>query len=282
MARSRCCPSPILGIVTAALIACLPPGAAHAAGEPVLDRPAEVTDALSDLARKTDIDLGPWGDIEVGQTDSPSKRLVATSPVGTPWFVDGNPAGGANPRAAYYSPRLAGFQVGVGYTPVQAEAGDLEATASHMVEGVIRQERRFGRASLRLTASGGRARVVGTDHGTPRESWLLGGQFLLDGLTVGAGYREQVLETGVARRTWNAGLYYRGANVPDLGVRRWTLTGRLAHTRLDDAAPQDAWSTGLRYRMTSKVSLTADLGTMTQDGAPAASTLVWLGTRVVF
>ena len=97
-------------------------------------------------------------------------------------------------------------------------------------------------------------------------------------MTLGAGYREQLPDDGAARRTFNAGLLLEQGTP----VRGWSVMGRLAHTRVGDEAPQEVWSTGLRFRMSPKVSVTADLGTMTYSGDPSDSTMLRVGTRVLF
>ncbi|MBP2314418.1 porin [Azospirillum soli] len=247
---------------------------------------ASAPDATPSAGRQTDdaaavrkkaIDLGSWGEIEVGQTDSPSRRLVVTTPVRDPWFVD-DAYGGMDARAAYYSPRVSGFRVGLGYTPVLPDPGEADSVARHRIEGVVRHDGRLGKAKLHVTAGGGKARVTSNGRRTSRKTWVVGGQVAARGLTVGAGYRGQTAPDGPDRHTLNAGVRYESST----DARSWSVTGRVAHTQAGDETAQEAWSTGLRFRVTPKFSLSADLGTMTYDGDPAASTMLRIGTRVVF
>ena len=208
--------------------------------------------------------------------------MVATTPVRDQWFSDpvfmnDGAFGGPDARATYYSPRLHGFNVGLGYTPVRTELGVADPLARHVVEGVVRHDGRMGKARLRITAGAGKA-ASAKDRGTPRKSWVVGGQVALPGVTVGAGYREQIPDDGSARRTLNLG-FTMDQGTP---VRGWSVMGRLAHTQVGDEALQEVWSTGLRFRMTPKISLSADLGTMTYSGDPSDSTMLRVGTRVLF
>lgn len=284
MARTRSLPPLILSLP----LMLAPVATQAAAGFPDMGRPDINPQADESLPPETTFekrafDLGTWGAIEVGQTESPQRRMVATSPVRDPWFTDSlyeddGAFGGPDARATYYSPRLSGFRVGLGYTPVRTEAGVPDPVARHLMEGVVRHEGKLGKAKYRLTAGAGKARVTDKGRGTPKQSWVVGGQVAMSGLTLGAGYREQTPDLGPLRRTFNAGLTLERGNT----ARGWSLTGRLAHTQLGDEAPQEAWSTGVRYRMSPQVSVTADLGTMTYDGDPATSTMLRVGTRVLF
>ena len=264
------------------LLLALAPVTAQAAGLPDVAAHGDEGTIHSATFDKKAFDLGTWGAIEVGQTESPSRRMVATTPLRDPWFtdplfMDDGAFGGPDARATYYSPSLSGFRVGLGYTPVRTEAGTTDPIARHLIEGVVRHEGKFGRAKFRLSAGGGKARVT-KRRDSPKQSWVVGGQVALSGLTVGAGYREQILDAGPSRRTFNAGLTL-DRHTP---VGGWSFTGRLAQTQLGDDTPQEAWSTGVRYRMNPQISMTADLGTMTYDGGPATSTMLRVGTRVLF
>ncbi len=283
MARTRSLPPQILSLLLSLLLT-LAPTATQAASElPNVDPRSDETVPVDASFEKRAFNLGPWGAIEIGQTDSAQRRLVVTSPVRDPWFtdslfVDDGAFGSPDARATYYSPRLSGFRVGLGYTPFRTEPGVPDPVARHLMEGVIRNEGTIGVARYRLTAGAGKAQVTDKDRGTPRQSWVVGGQLALRGLTFGAGYREQTPDIGPPRRTFNAGLSLERGTT----LQGWSLTGRLAHTQLGDELPQEAWSTGLRYRMSPQVSVSADLGTMTYDGGPATSTMLRLGTRVLF
>ncbi|MBP2290632.1 porin [Azospirillum rugosum] len=279
MARTRSLPPLILS-----LLLTLSPFATQAASElPNVDPRADETVPVDASFEKRAFNLGPWGAIEIGQTESAQRRLVVTSPVRDPWFtdslfVDDGAFGSPDARATYYSPRLSGFRVGLGYTPIRTEPGVSDPVARHLMEGVIRNEGKVGAARYRLTVGAGKAQITDKERGTPRQSWVIGGQLALRGLTLGAGYREQMPDIGPPRRTFNAGLMLERGTT----LQGWSLTGRLAHTQLGDELPQEAWSTGLRYRMSPQVSVSADLGTMTYDGGPATSTMLRLGTRVLF
>ena len=280
MARTRSLPPLILS----ALLLMAPFEVRAATVPPDTGRHADGDTLPADASfEKRAFNLGTWGAVEIGQTDSAQRRMVVTSPVRDPWFtdtlfVDDGAFGGPDARATYYSPPLSGFRVGLGYTPVRTEPGVSDPVARHLMEGVVRNEGTVGAARYRLTFGAGKARITDKERGTPKQSWVLGGQFALRGLTLGGGYREQTPDIGPARRTFNAGLSLERGTA----AHGWSLTGRLAHTQLGNEIPQEAWSTGLRYRMSPKVSLSADLGTMGYDGGPADSTMLRVGTRLLF
>ncbi|KAA0684050.1 porin [Roseomonas genomospecies 6] len=282
MVRARRIPAIPLAALTLVLSSAAAAGSLPDYDRPDLDRTAAGGGAASIRFDKKAIDLGGWGALEVGQTESASRRMVATTPVRDQWFSDpvfmnDGAFGGPDARATYYSPRLHGFNIGLGYTPVRTELGAADPLARHVVEGVVRHDGRMGKARLRITAGAGRA-ATAKDRGTPRKSWVVGGQVALPGVTVGAGYREQIPDDGSARRTLNLG-FTLDQGTP---VRGWSVMGRLAHTQVGGEALQEVWSTGLRFRMTPKISLSADLGTMTYGGDPSDSTMLRVGTRVLF
>ena len=151
------CARRIPAIPLATLMLVLSSAGAAAGALPDPDRTAAGTTIRFD---KKAIDLGGWGALEVGQTESASRRMVATTPVRDQWFSDpvfmnDGAFGGPDARATYYSPSLHGFNIGLGYTPVRTELGAAGPLARHVVEGVVRHEGRLGKARLRITAGAG-------------------------------------------------------------------------------------------------------------------------------
>ena len=226
------------------------------------------------VQQKMAIELGGWGEVELGQTDGPARRLVLTSPTRAPVS---DPQNAIAAKAAYYSPKLSGFQVGLSYAPVRAGYGDSDSLAEHMVEGAIRHESTLGDARLRLTAGGGKA-ARRADSAALQQSWTAGGQVALSGLTVDVSLREQTPVQGDITRGWSAGIFYQQGG-PEHG---WSLLGRLEHVQVGTDPGLDAWSTALRYRWSPKVSLSAELGTLGSDGNPMDGTRLLFGTRVNF
>lgn len=223
--------------------------------------------------QKRAIALGGWGQVELGQTEGPASRLVLTAPA-----RNAAPAStGFNARAAYYSPRLLGFQLGISYAPLRVGYGNGDSPTEHMVEGGIRHEASLGKARLRLTAGGGRARKR-ADEAALHRSWTAGAQVALSGLTVGTTLREQTPVRGPTTRTWSAGIFYQQPGT----MGGWSLAGRLDRVKVGSEPEMDAWTTALRYRWSPKLSLSADLGTMAADGSPAEDTRVLFGTRLRF
>jgi hypothetical protein len=225
--------------------------------------------------QKRSIALGGWGQLELGQTEGPSTRLILSTPARPAAPVElGNRL---NAKAAYYSPKLAGFQLGVSYAPMRVGYGADMEPARNMFEGAIRHETSLGKAKLRLTAGGGRARKR-KDRAALHRSWTAGGQVALSGLTVGAMVRERIPVEGSRIRSWSTGLFYQ----EDGPTGGWSLGGRLERVAVGEEPALDAWSTVLRYRWSPKVTLSADLGTMAADGTPTDDTRILFGTRVQF
>jgi hypothetical protein len=118
-------------------------------------------------------------------------------------------------KATYFTPRLAGFQLGASYTPDTGNFGagqgtDNNGNLENSVGGGVNWTGAFGAVNLTLAAVG----LLGSGENIPAggdaqdaQSWAVGGLFGFGGFTAGLGYNSQDDQGGEADII-NAGLKY--------------------------------------------------------------------------
>ncbi|MBX3445557.1 MAG: porin [Parvibaculaceae bacterium] len=235
---------------------------------------------------------GGFGRFEIGGTDGAAFKMHYTSP----WFVPGNGVDSPNilnindtttygirhstfslmaadaNKVTYFTPRFAGFQLGLSYTPETTyngpTANGLGVVANNtsiedVMEVALNYAGSFG--SVDLGVSGfyvtGDAPIVASDP----EEWGLGLNLGLGGFTLGgAWYQSEDLglpstafasATGLETETWTAGLSY--ATGP------WTVG--VAYLQTENTAAggfseeAKTWQTGGGYNLGSGVDIGLDL-----------------------
>ena len=203
---------------------------------------------------------GSFGRVNVGSENSAAYAMHYTSPAASHWSnglnspgnrnfnVGGNSASipNTNPnmtsdseKITYFTPRMAGFQLGASYTPENCEEanggnctgtyggfqGDnTTGTQSEVIELGANYSGKIGGASIGISASWGEADVEGPSAANTagcatfaapcnddREEWSLGAKASMNGFSVGAAYYEDNNGTSVANsddQSWTVGLRY--------------------------------------------------------------------------
>ena len=196
---------------------------------------------------------GSFGRVNVGSENSAAYAMHYTSPAASHWSnglnspgnrnfnVGGNSASipNTNPnmtsdseKITYFTPRMAGFQLGASYTPENCEEanggnctgtyggfqGDnTTGTQSEVIELGANYSGKIGGASIGISASWGEADVEGTSAANlaagndDREEWSLGAKASMNGFSVGAAYYEDNNGTRTANsddQSWTVGLRY--------------------------------------------------------------------------
>lgn len=250
---------------------------------------------------------GGFGRFEVGGTDGAAYKMHYTSP----WFVPGNgvdspnifnaatTAGGVrlstfsllgtdSNKVSYFTPRLAGFQLGVSYTP---NAGYSFATSrsvtangfgllpksavevTDVFEVAANYAGTFGGVDVGLDGfyTSADAATAATDP----EEYGFGANFGYAGFTLGGAYYKSsdvagnfTASSGAGSKVWTAGLSY--ATGP------WTVG--VAYLKGDDdsntasQASNESWQVGGGYSLGSGVDLGLDLQMNTLDNFAGVST----------
>lgn len=253
---------------------------------------------------------GPFGRVELGSKDPASDSLLFGPPVPLPGHGVNSPqqfhaAGGTNlvgtsltfvnqsfdsDKMTYFTPRWAGFQFGLSYTPDNTEelGGALrpDTTAgqfSQVLEGGGNWIGRVGAVDVGLHAALGHGdREVGGAGLDDRRQWGVGGQLGWRGLVLGASFRHDDLGvTGMDRRDWNLGAAYRW--------RAWTFAAAYAHGEVDLPGGNDELDhaeVGVRYLLGPGVRLAGGVQYVDFDSALASgrnrALLGLIGTEVSF
>ncbi|MGQ9371074.1 porin [Azospirillum sp. ST 5-10] len=208
-----------------------------------------------------------WGDVEVGETDGASSRLMVTGPATEFWPTAGL-GSGRSTKAAYFTELRHDLAFGVSYAPIADGTGLGDAL--HMVEAALRHGTSLGGARLDFTVGGVGAQARNPLLAAPLRSLMAGGEVVWRQLTMGAAVRDQKADAG-ARRSWTAGLLYQAGD--------WSVRGQVARTVTAGEATSGGWNTAVRYVVTPGIALTAGLS---QSGAEAETTVMRLGTRIRF
>jgi len=220
-------------------------------------------------------------------------------------------------KLTYFTPRMAGFQLGVSYTPdggtsggaAGGEAGsvtgqlasysgmplDYAATKSYnqIVELGANYVNKLGGADVALSGGYGKAQVkdatVGGNpptNGKDRVQWSLGGRVGMMGFTVAAAYaKDNNGDTRADRDTtdWDAGVNY--ATGPwSVGVAYYERTAQQGTGVQDDTFK--AWEVGGKYTLGPGVTLGAGVQGSKVDSAGTVNdndaTAVYVGTMLSF
>jgi len=235
---------------------------------------------------------GGFGRFEIGGTDGAAYKMHYTSP----WFVPGNgvdspniyngaistagitPVGGSTfsllatdaNKVSYFTPRLAGFQLGVSYTP-EVTANNVKANGlgliakntmavSEVFEIAANYSGSFGGVDLGVDGyyTSGQSNTTTAD---PKE-YGFGANVGFQGFTLGGAYKQADDTFGLGAspaggsKTWTVGLSY--ATGP------WTVGVAYLNSD-DDSSPistnvsNDMWQVGGGYSLGSGVDLGLDL-----------------------
>ena len=269
-----------------------------------------------------------WGTIEMGGRDGPAQKMLTLGPavdfhhiIGTAAFsyinAGTNDTGGAifvlgrlsdSYKVSYYTPRMGGFQIGVGYEPepgldggnqTNALSPDTSTTAgsnSEFIEVGLNYVGDFGDASVR----GGIMYAHGNQEGTAAVGPLLDDQTIINvgaqvgygSVTVGGAYQSGDVNHNAGAVRTGDDIAWRAAVSYSMGA--WLVGAGYAKRSLDDetvAGGQDeATVWGLTAKRTLGPGITGSIGLRVwsiddDDNAPAAendATNIFVSTRVGF
>lgn len=200
----------------------------------------------------------------------------------------------------YYSPRMGGFQLGIGYSPEDKTGGDEDTSAldsevdgtmyNEMLDVAVNYIGKFGGASVALFGSlyttETEPTAVGAVAGADAEGFSVGGQISMSGFTVGGRYTEtdDRAGAGLDRESWRMGVAY--------GTGPWTV-GAVYYSQDDTrASGQDdemrIISVGAQYAVGPGIKLFGGVQDFDweDDGNNPANegdaTVVVLGTKLSF
>jgi predicted porin len=259
---------------------------------------------------------GPLGQLELGSQDGAAYQMLLGAPVPIPGHGVSDPGmfqgvNGTNSirtsstyvtiaidrdKAIYFTPRIAGFQFGISYTPdFSEESGaafrpDAQAgQQSEIIETGIQWAGRLGEVDLGVYAGYATANLETGGPGLEdQDQWGLGAEIAWRGLLVGASFRHNDLGIGLAnsdRTDFNIGAAYSW----DL----WRAAIAWAHVEAE-AGPaggedeMDQVEIGLTYKLGPGVALVGGVQFFDYDddlGAPAAenrAVVGLLGTSLTF
>jgi predicted porin len=248
------------------------------------------TDTLTDAATADEATLtlsGAWGQVFFGNDDGPAdtmktgaKRAVGDAGTGgiggdfrgwvnwttastRYWSNADDPRDSSDAtKIAYITPRFAGFQAGVSFSPDRDEEGryrdpDNNGTEQSFWEGGINYDQKFGEIRVNLSAVGTLADMENEQREDTR-SWAVGALVGFAGFNVGAGYgrtnARNLAKTATNGRTmgWDVGVGYNlGAWDFGIGYLR-SEAGRINST--GEHVIQVA-SAGVTYDMGSGLSV---------------------------
>ncbi|AWB08859.1 hypothetical protein A6A40_28050 (plasmid) [Azospirillum humicireducens] len=225
-------------------------------------------DSVADRRHFLQVDVS-WGALEIGQADGARNRLVGSTAM--PATAG---AGNGTAKLTYYTPPLRGVELGASYTPLPRGNADMPdpREALHLVEAAVRKTLRIGGLNARLTAGTSRARVRADSRRLPRQSWIIGSQFMWQGLTLDGDLRQQEEADGAAFRRLNARLAY--------GRGDMTLSFRVRRSASDGAAANDRYLADLTYRITPRWQVMAD--TRLDAGPETMGAVMKVGARLQF
>ena len=223
-------------------------------------------------------------------------------------FLHTNPVSlsGDMEKVTYFTPRLAGFQLGASYTPEMCEernpgSGVGTCTGSYfgfpseqdagqqseVVEVGVNYVNKFGGVDVAVSGSWGEAELeVPAAGATDREEWSVGAQFGFAGFTLGGAYRDDNNGTNTAnsdRIDYNLGLRY--ATGP------WGVGIQYAHMENGAGAAGDnevdAFEVGGSYALGPGIVLNGGAQFWQHDFANPATadndaTIFFIGTHIGF
>jgi len=198
-------------------------------------------------------------------------------------------------KITYFTPRMAGFQLGVSYTPENDEAGSGDGynssysgfpadnevdEQSEIIEVGVNYVNKFDNVSVAI--SGGYATADLEAEGAmtdDQEMWNVGAQIGFMGFTVGGAYKNNDQGMDSDEETWNVGVRY--ATGP------WGVGVQYTHVELDDSDGElDATEIGGSYAFGPGMLVMAGIQFWDNDeyssSSQGDSTIVFLGTHVSF
>ena len=284
---------------------------------------------------------GSFGRINVGSENSAAYLMAYAAPAPSHWafglnspnFSNAAAGGGTtflhtNPvslssdaeKVTYFTPRLAGFQLGASYTPDACEEGRWDGAGaalterpcggsyagllsernsgqqSEIVEIGVNYVNKFGGVDVAVSGSWGEADAENTAANVPvagvadREEWSVGAQFGFAGFTLGGAYRDDnrgLSAPNSDRQDYNLGLRY--ATGP------WGVGIMWAHANIEDAGgtgknETDAYELGGSYTLGPGIQLIGGIQFWDHQEDDAAlknanensATIFFIGTHVAF
>jgi hypothetical protein len=282
---------------------------------------------------------GNFGRINIGSENSAAYLMHYAAPAPSHWahglnspnhshaaagggtnFLHTNPVSLSSDaeKITYFTPRLAGFQLGASYTPERCEestGGSVGGGAglcggtyaglpsernsgqqSEIVELGANYVNKFGGVDVAVSGSWGEANAESNAAGGPvagvkdREEWSIGGQFGFAGFTLGGAYRDDNRGLSTAnsdRQDYNLGLRY--ATGP------WGVGIEWAHADIEDAGATgknqtDAFEVGGSYALGPGILLNGGIQYWDQQEDDAAlqnanenqATIFFIGTHIAF
>jgi hypothetical protein len=269
---------------------------------------------------------GSWGRINVGSENSAAYLMHYNAPAPSHWAhglsspnfstaAEGTNAVGGYPHSnpnitsdsekiTYFTPRMAGFQLGASYTPENCEEGacggtyagfatdNNSSTQSEVVELGVNYVGKLGGANVAVSGSWGEADVEGTaTTAEDRREWTVGARVSMSGFTVGGAYRDDdqgasnTNATAGDRTDWNIGVRY--ATGP------WGVGIQFAHVDIDAGLAGgddelDAWEIGGSYNLGPGIVLNGGVQHWDYDdnlnaaGAENQATVFFVGTHLAF
>jgi len=185
------------------------------------------TDAVANADETWLFLRGGWGEARLGDVDGPvdASALGAFTIAAGTGGIDGDVVDAlaidailpltsdTGTKARYYTPSLAGLQLGISYAPMGLDAGSSVASpdvdAEHWVEAAAVYEAEFDRFDLAASLVGGIADLKDPELDDDRLwTWYAGGQAEFDEIALGGGFGME--DAGGQRRHYlNAGVGYR-------------------------------------------------------------------------
>jgi outer membrane protein OmpU len=212
-------------------------------------------------------------------------------------------------KISYFTPRMAGFQIGVSYTPENGAGGESKASysgftddsksgeQSEVIEVGVNYVGKFGGVDIALSGGYAGASLESATTATApgssqdRVQWNLGGRLTVAGFTIGGAYREDNLGTDGTGETDNT--------IFNVGVRYasgpWSLGLQYAHAEKGFSAAAgggddeiDAFELGGAYTLGPGISLVAGIQVFEFEDAGSTvggsndATVFYFGTALSF
>lgn len=217
-----------------------------------------------------------------GQLDGDASYFLANAQDNTtyPFFIDLQD----NTKVSYFSPRIAGFQLGASYTPEAGSQGDhvvqaeRDNASSDVLEAVLNYSGEFGGVTVEGSASVLSADASGlTTDGANYDytSWQAGLRLGYAGFQLGGGYADfdKAAAAGGADSAWNVGVAYSAGAI---GVAAQYAS--VDHTGGDI----NSVGAGATYTVAPGLSVNADYIFVDNKLLDTEGNLVIIGTKLAF
>ncbi|MGK2741770.1 porin [Tepidicaulis sp. LMO-SS28] len=249
---------------------------------------------------------GGFGRTEIGATDGAAFKMHYSSP----WFVPGNGVDSPNifnsrspsartstyalmteddNKVSYFTPRIAGFQLGASYTPDTQQnepnangfglmPNNIPGQINDVMEVSLNYAGEFGGLALGLDGFYGAGEGEGPAAGDPEE-WGFGANVGFAGFTLGGAWYENddisadpavglqnVSASGDSTEVWTAGVSY--------GTGPWTIGTAYLESEGDDSSAAitrevSFWQVGGGYALGAGVDLGLDIQFIEDDNGVA-------------